>query len=323
MRISRLAATALSSIALTALALSVHSRPVDACSAPAPPVPERHFVPGVNAVSVAINTRVVVRDELTTNEIAGELELRDENGALVALTLEQVRDRNGETLTIATPSEALRANTRYEVFLRPIIGEHCSENTDDCFGSELAVVSTFTTGISADTTPPEFPGSATVSEQTEEICVDCSCDFNWGTAYRTFGWPDATDDSGSVLYNIYAEGNLQNILRTSSSARVGRTCWGNDSQSGGPATIGYNEGEYLAVAVDSAGNETASMPLVLPPFDCTEIDKSDPNNSEDPPETPAEDDRSGCASAGGRTTGIGALLLLFALRRQRRKQQNA
>jgi hypothetical protein len=275
-------------------------------------------VPDSNAVDAPLNTRLVVRDVVTTSEIAGELELRSEDGTAVVLTLEVVRDWGGDTVTVATPTEPLSAGTRYEVFLRPILAEECGQVVQDCFGSELAAVSSFTTGASVDTLPPSFAESATVSEQTEEVCVDCSCDFNWGTAYRSFGWPDATDDSGTILYNIYANGELQNILRASSGARVGLTCWGNDVQSRSPASIGFTEGDYMAVAVDIAGNETASMPLALPAFDCTEIDEENPNNSESPGEAPGGGTSSAsCASSSGETTLVGALFVLFALGRRR------
>lgn len=315
--------TLAASIALGAAALAAPDSEIfgvseaEACAAPPPEQPSRRVSPSNDLTGAPLNTRIVVQHLATPEDVAREFELRTEAGEVVETNVEV-----DGTLLIASPAAPLAANAVYEIFLLPIASDSCALENEECFGTELARASRFTTGDSIDTTPPVFSGVPTIGEQSANVCVgvDCSCDFEWGTAVIGFRWPEGSDDSGEVLYNIYSGGERKNRLRTTTASLVGKACWGNDLQSFLSTTIGYSEAPYTAVAVDLAGNETeAAMEVILAPLDCTELDEANPSPEEEPPAGDAASSDGSCSVGSSKSSvlfGL-AMLVLFARRRRR------
>jgi hypothetical protein len=130
-----------------------------ACQREPPGVRSRQVLPADGATGVPTNTRIAVEYLASDIEIAPSLALRTEGGTFVPHDVVSEEEGNSPTFVIA-PRAPLAPGTRYWIYDRIRLERECAATGGvPCTGEPLAFA-TFTTGATADTTPPTSTGVA-------------------------------------------------------------------------------------------------------------------------------------------------------------------
>jgi hypothetical protein len=241
---------------------------VEACgNLPGPGILARSVWPGGADQHPPINARFVVSYQLRATfpgdevpPLGPDVALLDGDGTPVAASIEVVGSQ-----VVLQPSTALLPNHPYQIADRRTVP--CDHNQNGCaLTNEPRVFASFTTGATADTTPPIFAGVTSIAADQRETCDNTACCGPFDNVPVGLSWRAGSDDlAGDQLrYNVYfrparepATVSLIAGLIEGAELRGFQTC------SGTP--IGYipqrvetAPGTYTVRAVDWAGNEESS-----------------------------------------------------------------
>jgi hypothetical protein len=224
------------------------------------------LLPATGATGVPLNTRVIARLSGRSHDYY-VLRLRVAGAnQFVAATNRDASSGYLKSAVILTPDAPLAPATTYEILddMDAIANCGWGGGTPPC-GDEvnhLAVVASFTTGNSLDTTPPAFAPTFDVSHGDETCDVpDCCGPYHAFTYDVSF--PDATDEQ-PVFYDVtMATGTVPQIEALTAHGFSGANfCYRSPATEGGGPDI-EGPGPVTVRAVDLAGNATAAPPLEL------------------------------------------------------------
>jgi len=302
---TRFACLVVTSIAL----LGISYQPwANACSGMTPgQVMGRQVFPSDGATGVPTNARVVLVYRGTTSVVVDHPRLTTAGGGAVAIGLSQPTNLTAgapqDPPYVLAPTSPLQPNTQYTVlsdyaqvpcvrspYWQPGMGApSCIPVVDagagDGGGSPSSppsfVIATFTTGAGPDNVQPLLSGDLSYSISSRQSCDSSACCGPYDGFLVSVNWSDATDSSGSVLYELSRDGAaiLFPIQNTSGQITTGRLqgaffCSG--STSSVSAMMGYTQfvgrnGTYQIVAVDVAGNRSAPLSVAVS-VDCGSAD---------------------------------------------------
>src|SRR5688500_912706 len=175
--------------ALLAVLLTLHApRPAEACSAPRP-IPAGVPFGFDDGAVLPTNARPALlfaphRDEDLAQ--AEKVELLDEGGAPVAVTVEIAAHHNGGEVAYLVPIAPLTPGATYRV------ADHVCE-TDGCNPEEPQVRASFTVGPEADQTAPGFAGVVTLEVGEIQRCEDEACCGPFVLYFIGGTWPLASE----------------------------------------------------------------------------------------------------------------------------------
>lgn len=244
---------AISAATVASFAALVLLHPLEAAACDPPPLPSGLIVPGWRASDVPLNVEPVVAQvsDGTTFD-------------LVLPSLCEV-DTSAQAVPVATSQRALGSGFSRlvpEALLQPKT-VYVLRAAADCSGSDFG---SFTTGVTEDTTPPEFPGVTAVVEDRDDgqwgVPVLVSGCGSPGYDYYRLDMPEPTDSAGgqNLMLLVYAGASAELVdLKTPAGALE---VW--DRRLKGP--LGPEQRKDLAVvvtALDWAGNESAPQAPVV------------------------------------------------------------
>jgi hypothetical protein len=162
-----------------------------ACQREPPGVRSRQVLPADGATGVPTNTRIAVEYLASDIEIAPSLALRTEGGTFVPHDVVSEEEGNSPTFVIA-PRARLAPGTRYWIYDRIRLERECAATGGvPCTGEPLAFA-TFTTGATADTTPPTSTG---VAIETHYVSAEQNSCGPYGEVTHSGVVHDIADDS--------------------------------------------------------------------------------------------------------------------------------
>jgi MYXO-CTERM domain-containing protein len=243
--------------------------------------------------------------------LSGDLELRRRDGG-EAVAFTSTRQGAGynsfapQVAFVLQPGAPLAASTAYEVLdRRSKLPCGPSYPREPCDPGELTVIATFTTGDSADVTPPPTPAGASLKYEGLSRCTSLGCCGSYVAQNYTARW-EAPEIPGAVLYNLHSGDMGSPQLLQDNQVPLATSCPGPGSTGGAdPSRLLVQTGHIEVRAVDWAGNESPAARVgVIPANAC-------------------ENAGGGC-SAGGAPAGGGWLVPmglggLLALRSRRRR----
>lgn len=229
-------------VAGIATAILAYARVSAACTLPAG-IMERTVYPGDGAADVPVNARVIVVYQRPRAELPPPaLELRVRGGDAVTTTLQRTASNEHEALVL-TPSAPLVPHTTYEVTDGIAVPSGCWIDLADCLG-EPAVVATFTTGETIDTTAPSLAGARVRSRQLDD---DGFCGLRSAVEYDI---EVQGGEGASALYHYYRGGTR--IAGPLPLVRAGQSC---DGERNSVVDLQLDGESFEIRAVDIAGNE--------------------------------------------------------------------